>query len=1406
MLNIIKLFSLSLTLILASCEELKDDFSIFEDPDLPSLLDSDKKSGIEIQRLIADGVDVTDSELFVGSQDIKQVQVVLLAKSEEATSFQLLDNEKVLAESTSPLLALEGNLIKTFNPKTLKIIAKNDNTSGSKNLAVRKIKSTSINITNPSKSSVTLDCSQNVQNFSLNFEKPELKREKDLAVEWFLDGKKNETKLLSITSGLTTQSIYTFNCAEDTGVHAITAHYSDDFTQDSFTWTVVINDPSLTKPDPVAIVGATPTTDPVVMVNGSEKTFVVAVNPGSGNVSFDFKLNNTQIYAGSNPYVEVNGTALSGGNHQLVVTATNETGSDSHVFNLRKNSPTVFSNHLPDSGVGVSASCLNDPKAMSATVTDADNDAVTFRWLLNGVESTAFNTNSSGYTSNTTFTADCTLVGTHTITAEVDDGHEKTFLAWVVTITNPIIATINSYTPSSNNVTIVSTGSQLFSIDATGKNPLNYKWELDGTEIPGATSNTFTVSAGGFGTGTYNLRASVLDSTSSDHRDWTVKVNAPPVLANHSPTNAITFKMNHAGIRTLEVDGSDANSDTISYTWLLDGAVSGFIAANNTATGSQAVLAPSDAIIGQHTIEVRATDGDEIASYAWSFVVNHFSEACNTLEAGEICTVAGFVGIGDGEDPTNEKVRVEPIYIEEDGSGNLFVADASNDVVWFFNRSGSALERIGTIVPSGKVKIVAGKGSQGYGANGNTALNWPLYGPVGLAYDPASDTLFVGEYNIHRVIRFDTNGSGTHVFGRGGGSENNNLKGTDSRCHNPWGMDLDVATEELFVACLGTDRVKRVTQIFGHEDDIRAFTIVKNGGTDNAVAGNAQTDEPRAVKLGPDGNLYMTESRSNCSVRVWNRSGSTLSYFGGSITVAPNYVQRLFSNGCNTTTGALNGIRIHQPYDLDFLYDQGSSVIKGFFTSSRAHHRLFFVNNSASAITIGDRTVSPNEGQVIAGTGAAEFNGDGLYGKNTNLWEPESVYYNPATQKLIIGDNINRRVRSLDTSIDQGTIQTIMGTGKTKNGYSGDATTPANKMLLNYPTAMTFRDGDIYYSDRGNDRIRKVDLLRGEVVHAMGEGNGHANESDLSTARMVDIWDMQFLGDTLFMVDYQGGVGINRTCQLRAANFSTAPVSLFGRSLFGEWVSSIMGNYGLGCQYWNEAAYDNEIGTNMALREPIATAAFADHAYVASFNDSCISKIQNSDGRVSNFLGLCRNRGNVDGDISGTHVRIDRPRHMLPDPRYLASENMFLADRYYANPSQLKYVNQGTTDVTIMGVTIPAGEIRSFYSAGSTRMNNVAAFENQICVSSGDPNSSSHGSHNVICLDRDANFALPTIVIGSPTGTTNPGGGVLGSEQEGVDAPSAKLYTPYGLTFDLKGNLYIADYSNHVIRKVKRWF
>src|SRR5579871_1580936 len=120
--------------------------------------------------------------------------------------------------------------------------------------------------------------------------------------------------------------------------------------------------------------------------------------------------------------------------------------------------------------------------------------------------------------------------------------------------------------------------------------------------------------------------------------------------------------------------------------------------------------------------------------------------------------------------------------------------------------------------------------------------------------------------------------------------------------------------------------------------------------------------------------------------------------------------------------------------------------------------------------------------ETIAGTGIAGYSGDGGPMRYTALNHPEIILFD-STGNMYFSESGNNRVRKVDTS---GNITTIAGNGSA--GFSGD-TGPATLAQLNYPIGLALdSNNNLYIVDQNNQRIRKVALGTGQITTVVGTG------------------------------------------------------------------------------------------------------------------------------------------------------------------------------------------------------------------------------------------------------------------------------------------------------------------------------
>ncbi len=1403
----------SLLLFLLSCTGGKEGFSGLEEKEaVKKLLSADVKP-VKIEAWYPE-----DEMVFLAASKTRVFSLTLAEGHAKSIEVKFLLDGQPLQTSDRLFYELSGSELSP-GPHELEVVVTDGVSKDSHKFSLVRNTPPQLGTASPSLGqTIEVDCTQPLQKFEVDV--TDIDKD-EVDIEWLYDGIISTSMITAFSKG-SAQSFLPILCAE-AGMHEVSIRASDGKDSVSAEWAVKITDPASTAAGPVHIIQYIPS-DPIVVIrNGQSTTFAVNISAGAGpNVKYSFKLDSSVLVdKGTAPFLTLSGSSISAGAHTLLVTVQNEVNSATHTFNLRKNAPPAVTIVSP-AITGTSVACGGGAVNFSATMTDTDNDTLTASWLLNGSPApTLFSGSVSGSSVSSVFSPQCAQEGSALVGLSVTDGHDTTIVTWGIDIDNPNVATINSVSPTASPVVITSAGSQVFTVNGTGKVPLVYEWRLNGVLINGASSATLTLNGVDLTTGDHTLQVKLKDSNSEDTHDFIIRRNGPPVLANIAPA-ASSLKINHQVVQPFSVDASDGNSgDTISYTWTLNNVPSAYLTSSNTGSGSTASFEPDNTLIGTHTIKVRVTDGVEAVEHSWQVVVNYFTTACNNLAGGRVCTLAGPSHLGHGADISvvgNQNVRINPEAMTNDGSNNVFFTDSGTHSVSFYNRSNTAVTRLGINMPPHTMVLIAGNGAIGSSADDISRSEVQMgANPRGIAYDATRDVLYISDYNNHRVLRIDSSGIMRHVFGTGANTSNAGTNteggvGTSSVCANPTNLIVRPATDDVIVACYTTNAIKRFTNASGDPGSIQGYTLVgqhsagipQSGTTDGAygTAGAARITGPWGLTLGPDGNLYFTEYGGSCKVRVLNFTGSAINYFNGAVTAPANQVKSLFGNSCNTAHGAVAAINVNQPQAIAVLSD-GSTGVRGIFVSNTTGARVIFVNNTASPISLGGETVAVGQGAAVIGTGTADFNGDGYLGKDSFLNLPRGLALMDSEVRLLVADRSNGRIRTLE--LDPGnTASTLLGNGLGLAGFNGDAAAPAPDTLFGETTHVAYHNNKLYVSDRTNFRVRVINLLTGTVLTGAGKGSGAAGEGAASDVFTQGPMGLSIADNVLYFVDNQGGGGTSRNCQVRGWNLSGSDVTRFNRTIVGGFVSSIVGNYALGCASWVPGSHEGASALNVPLHLPEDVAIVNGEMYVSNYNVHCLLKV-NSSGIVSRFLGTCGTTGNVDNvTLASDSARIRYPRSIAPDPRHPG--NFFFSDQTDQGTSRIKYVNQGATTVTIGGIDVLAGYVRTVYVVSDRDLNGLAMFDKQVCYASGTNANGATGAHHVVCKDRDAMFDSTSLQVGASFSVMPRAAGPYNSTHEGEVAAMVRLYAPWGITFDDVGNLYIAERSGRRIRMVKKWW
>jgi len=183
------------------------------------------------------------------------------------------------------------------------------------------------------------------------------------------------------------------------------------------------------------------------------------------------------------------------------------------------------------------------------------------------------------------------------------------------------------------------------------------------------------------------------------------------------------------------------------------------------------------------------------------------------------------------------------------------------------------------------------------------------------------------------------------------------------------------------------------------------------------------------------------------------------------------------------------------------------------------------------AATDQDRTVT-----TVVGIETAGFAGDGGPATSAALNNPFDLAFD-AAGNLLFSDTFNHCIRRVDART--GIITTIAGTGE--RGFAGDGG-PATNALLNEPYGIVVdRAGTIYFADRLNRRVRRVDGS-GTITTLAGDGSGRFS-GDNGPAEIAGLVEPNGLvltaGESVLMI---ADVGDHR---VRAVNLTRNVISTF---------------------------------------------------------------------------------------------------------------------------------------------------------------------------------------------------------------------------------------------------------------------
>ncbi len=379
---------------------------------------------------------------------------------------------------------------------------------------------------------------------------------------------------------------------------------------------------------------------------------------------------------------------------------------------------------------------------------------------------------------------------------------------------------------------------------------------------------------------------------------------------------------------------------------------------------------------------------------------------------------------------------------------------------------------------------------------------------------------------------------------------------------------------------------------------------------------------------------------------------------------------------------------------------------------------------------------------TIAGIAGSPGTNDGV-GSAAQFYYPYGVTVDNSGN-VFVADNFNCTIRELTPTGSNWMVTTVAG----KPGTSGSADGVGSSALLEFPWGITAsQNGNIYFADSSSSTIRMMSPSGSNwVVKTIAGLASKAGFADGTNS------DARFR--------YPAGLNIDASGNLFVADEGNDLIRTMSASGTNWIVTTVAGQ---------PYVFGSADGTNAAAQFSLPANAAVDtngNVYVADSGNNTIRKVSpvGANWVVTTLAGLAGVSGHV--DAAGTNARFSQPNGVAIG----ADGNIYVAD---------------TGNSTIRAVT-PSGQVSSVrgfapmhqpYDVAADKLGNLFV---------------ANGGHTIIkYFLTGTNWNSQTIAgqygsAGSSNGTNS----------------GARFNAPQGVAVDGGGNLYVADTGNQIVRKI----
>ncbi|MEA5140589.1 NHL domain-containing protein [Arcicella rigui] len=530
---------------------------------------------------------------------------------------------------------------------------------------------------------------------------------------------------------------------------------------------------------------------------------------------------------------------------------------------------------------------------------------------------------------------------------------------------------------------------------------------------------------------------------------------------------------------------------------------------------------------------------------------------------------------------------------------------------------------------------------------------------------------------------------------------------------------------------------------------VSTFAGSSNVGANDGQGTEASFYEPKGLAIDANGNVYVADATNNL-IRKITPSGLVSTFAGNG--------QAGFTNG--------NALKSSFSSPVAICID----TYGNFYITDKNNHAIRKINTRGIVSTLAGGNIGYNDGTDL----------------NAAFYYPSGITVD-ANGNVYVADTYNHRIRKITA---EGVVTTLAGNS---SNTLGDGT--GTGASFNYPTALVAdATGNIYVADQNNNAIRKI-TPSGVVTTLAGNGNGFilngvGNIASFYPPSSITIDEKGYL-----LVGSSYGSPIRK---VSTVGYSNITPSLPSGLAFDESTGNISGipttaqvatNYSItGYNLGGSSTANFSITVTGTATTPNAIAApiisyATPQTYVAGTSITPLVPKNTGGtvpatpyGQVSTFAGNSTTGAN--NGIS-SNASFSKPNAIAVD----VFGNTYVAD--YGNGLIRKISPSGIVS-TLAGK--PQIDAASYFNGTGSE----ATFFKPVGIAV-------DKSGNVYVTEENSH-AIRKI---TPSGVvTTFAGDVFESNSTDGTGPSARFNAPKGLAVDASGNVFVADYNNHKIRKI----